>query len=329
MNAAYKYRVISSADGQYRFTANINSREEFEHWLNILETKTKAQFNIVHTGRCDGQRLDFYRELKCHLNVRRGKLWVLNYRKRGGKHTACPSKLSVKILSYPGPVWKTKPGKAVRADERCRMTLHWNHNHPLASADILRRHSVRPGTNEKLVNLYRHGHSIASAMECIQLELENGLKEGEKLENVLNDRSVYPDYQHCHYIYRRFFKRKHPTSDVPMGQESMDLLDQQNGGAPKAKRRKRTKSLFNRDDRLVEVIASLNEQLGEACIVHETLEGKHMVAICTPLMKRVHEHMQESGELMFVDSFGDLDRKGYRVFLLMTHSMAGGRSWMG
>ena len=49
-----------------------------------------------------------------------------------------------------------------------------------------------------------------------------------------------------------------------------------------------------------------------------------VIAICTPLMKRVHQMIKYSGELVFVDAGGNMDRQNTRVFLLLTHSAAGG-----
>jgi hypothetical protein len=48
-----------------------------------------------------------------------------------------------------------------------------------------------------------------------------------------------------------------------------------------------------------------------------------LVAICTPLMRRAHT-LLEAGELVFVDSVGNFDREGLRVFHFMTYTKAGG-----
>ncbi|XP_050730793.1 uncharacterized protein LOC127005721 [Eriocheir sinensis] len=48
------------------------------------------------------------------------------------------------------------------------------------------------------------------------------------------------------------------------------------------------------------------------------------IASCSPLMKRVHSYVRESGELVLVDGSGRVDHHGCRVFLMMTHSAAGG-----
>ena len=49
-----------------------------------------------------------------------------------------------------------------------------------------------------------------------------------------------------------------------------------------------------------------------------------IIAICTPLMKCVHKMIPHSGELVFMDAGGNMDRQNTRVFLLLTHSAAGG-----
>lgn len=54
-----------------------------------------------------------------------------------------------------------------------------------------------------------------------------------------------------------------------------------------------------------------------------TADGQLMIAICTPVMRRVHGMWEYSRELLFVDSSGNMDRQNCRVFLFLTHSPAG------
>ena len=84
----------------------------------------------------------------------------------------------------------------------------------------------------------------------------------------------------------------------------------------------------------MDFVKEINEAPGEVCAVSEIIDKSHIdkshidkshiVAVCTPFMKRVHTHIQESGEVVFIDSSGGIDRDGYRIFLVMTHSKAGG-----
>ena len=49
-----------------------------------------------------------------------------------------------------------------------------------------------------------------------------------------------------------------------------------------------------------------------------------VVAICTPLMCRIHQYIQQSSEMVFCDSTSTLDRFNSSLFVLSTSHCAGG-----
>ena len=54
-------------------------------------------------------------------------------------------------------------------------------------------------------------------------------------------------------------------------------------------------------------------------------KGKPMIlAVCTPLMFRVHENIQQAGEMTFCDATSSLDRFNTSLFILSTSHPAGG-----
>lgn len=61
----------------------------------------------------------------------------------------------------------------------------------------------------------------------------------------------------------------------------------------------------------------------ENFIVMSDVDNSAVIAVCTPLMKRVHRMLKHSAEMVFVDAGGNMDRQNLRVFMLMTHSPAG------
>lgn len=68
-----------------------------------------------------------------------------------------------------------------------------------------------------------------------------------------------------------------------------------------------------------------NEEQGDICAkMARTEDGQLVIIVCSPLMKRVHTKIRQSGEMVFVDSSGNCDRQNHRIFLLLTHSSAGG-----
>lgn len=177
----------------------------------------------------------------------------------------------------------------------CAITILWHHNHPIDAADVLRRHRVSEEVDRKLIELYRNGHSPSTALKCIKLDLEENVEDGDMLEHILANRALCPDVYHCHYVFQKLFKKEYGNA--------------------------------NDNLRLGEFADTMNRELGDRCVAVEMYELKQYVAICTPLMKRVHQLVEESGELVFVDSSGGFDRDGFRVFLFVTHSKTGGTQY--
>lgn len=53
------------------------------------------------------------------------------------------------------------------------------------------------------------------------------------------------------------------------------------------------------------ILADYNQQCGSTCAqMGKTSNGDLIVAICTPLMQRVHSLIKQSSELVFIDSTG-------------------------
>ena len=80
-------------------------------------------------------------------------------------------------------------------------------------------------------------------------------------------------------------------------------------------------------DKLTSNLEQFNKSCGSTCAKWKTgnEDGNHLIiALCTPLMKRVHTMLNNSAEMCFMDSTGNLDRHGCRLFILLTHSVAGG-----
>jgi len=268
------------------FRVNLSSQEEFGVWLKLFETKNSTQFNIIQSKASKGRRVFFKRFLKCIHSVKGGTIGK-------GKNTGCPTRMTVTIQKVPkhAAVDMTSPELEVV----CDILLVWAHNHPLREADALRRHTVAPEVDEKLVQLLRHGHSIMSALKCIEMEIDDNAA-GESVDNecVQTPRSMLPDYQHSHYIFQRRFKNEYGDNAKISG--------------------------------LLKLFENVNEVAGEICVAYEEFQGSNLIAICMPFMKRVHQQLPESGEIVYLESSGEMHKgkSGYYVFLLMTHSKAGG-----
>jgi len=107
------------------------------------------------------------------------------------------------------------------------------------------------------------------------------------------DRYYCPDLQWCYRLYYRLFRTEHGMQSGPgMIDTLMQQLETWNGV----------------QDRMV---------------AFKKTNDEHVVAICTPLTKRVNQILQ-SAELVFMDSSGYVVTSNYRIFLQMTNCSAGG-----
>jgi len=75
--------------------------------------------------------------------------------------------------------------------------------------------------------------------------------------------------------------------------------------------------------KLKSIIRDYNENCGSTCAAIEDDGNDFLLAICTPLMKKVHKYLKSSSEVMFIHSSGMYDRHNCRVFLLLSESVAG------
>ena len=172
------------------------------------------------------------------------------------------------------------------------LNIKWRHNHPLMSADVLRRRDVSPDVANKFKALFAAGHSPSSALETHKCDLQ--LEDDDKYSVKAADRFHCPDLQWCYRLYYNIFRSEYGTQSGPGVIETlMQRLETWNGTQ-------------------------------ERTVVFDTTSDEHVVAICTSLMKRVHQQVIQSSELVFLDSSGCMDTNNYRVFMLMTNCSAGG-----
>ena len=205
------------------------------------------------------------------------------------KHTNCPAKLNISLL----PSCSTcKYGVLV--------TFFHAHNHPVYAADALRFRPIASEVKVKYFDLFRLGHSPSSA----HFEFETNLMLLEDNPAVLADRYVNPKKKD---VYNLFDKWRKKNLGIKNGREMYEELEQR--------------------------IKCYNEQNaaegGKAVIKRyskhpDGSEDPLIMAICTPLMVRVHNLVSQAGELVYMDSTASLDDCNNPVYVLSTSNAGGG-----
>ncbi|KAI2647487.1 EF-hand calcium-binding domain-containing protein 7 [Labeo rohita] len=109
------------------------------------------------------------------------------------------------------------------------------------------------------------------------------------------NRAICPDLQFCYRLYQKVNKQEFGEQS---GEGMLAALARQ--------------------------VESYNAACNDTCAkLKMSSTGTPLVAICSPLMKQTHS-LSCSGEICFMDSPGNMDRENCRVFLLITHTCAGG-----
>lgn len=211
--------------------------------------------------------------------------------KPSSKNTSCPARLSLTLKKPVKSSKLTKQRNHLEDGLLGVVTIQFSHNHGLEVADVLKERDVSAVTRNRLLELFAMGYSAEQARD----ELISAVQEeaGDDFYRIAADRAHCPDAAFCHRLYRAEFKKVYGELS---GEKMLDGL------------------------------RSLVEQYSETSGGQAALQvDDHsvVVAVVTPLMRRVSQLWPRAGEMLFIDSSGNMDRSDSRLFLLLTHSPVG------
>ena len=182
-------------------------------------------------------------------------------------------------------------------DQKCfnlSVRMHYDHNHEISSTDNWNFLNLEQETKDKYFKLFEQGLTPANARLAYIAELKAVLGEKEYFKQA-SRRSINPDSTTVFRLNTKYYER----------------FGTMNGPDSYLK--------------AVEQIKKVNKNAGEKIASIRQLPcGTVVVAVCDELMKRTHAQVPQSGDVMFVDATGSLDRCNHQVVKFMTASPAGG-----
>ncbi|KAE8740735.1 hypothetical protein FOCC_FOCC013755 [Frankliniella occidentalis] len=290
LDQAHPYPKIVSMNRGEMCTAllrvNLRSKEEALQWLADYQTSSSTDWRVRRTFEENTPCIIFKKEFRCHNNT------LAQYRPKTKKcrykHTLCEASLMITVKNF----------KMQRSSDKflktapCEIVINNFHNHPLAVADSLRLRRPTQQVKDAFLELYRSGHSPSSAHRTFTFDLQ--MKHGDEFFKVLADGAQCPTKQWCYQLYYKTFKAHY---GVPDGQEMLQSLQ--------------------------DAVNKYNTDCGSVCAAVEKTDSDVVVAICTPLMKRVHLNLKTCSEMVFMDAGGGMDRQNNRIFVILSPSVAG------
>jgi len=287
--------------------------EEVDNWLSKLAISSNIKYNTESGGRTrSGKRVSFARWYICQckrkkltkkqeaakrkaqekkqlqkqshpMNTEPQQLDLLS--KNRDKKTDCESKMSIKIFTK-----RT-------SEEMCEVGLWWNHNHSVDSFHLQSFCPILPSTKAAFENYFESGMSASEAFH----HHETKLMQDSISVMLLADRKYCPSLTDVNYMYGKWQLHK---KGAPNGQ-----------------------GMFNTLMTTIEKYNNKNATKGGKCFLQsfeqsDNSEQPLIVAICTPLMSRVHQ-LRQAGEMAFLDASGSLDRFNNPVYFMCTQHLAG------
>ncbi|XP_029973832.1 uncharacterized protein LOC115407574 isoform X2 [Salarias fasciatus] len=280
-----------TAQTQFRahMKLRITSEVEARKWLEDFQTSSGVTWRksrtYPNTGRYNAYRVD----LRCQHNT------CPKIVAKKTKNTSCGATMFLVLKRHMQNEERKSRSKDphIKDGYLLNINLRHEHNHWLSRDEASRYRDVSSETVAKLKMLFESGHSPSTALHMIKFDLQE--QEGENYVYAAADRSVCPDIQFCYRLYQKLFQRPYRS---PSGEEMLvDIRDRLN---------------------------QHNALQGDSCAKMEKTEDGHVaIAICTPVMRRTHTKLKESGEFIYVASFGSSERHNQCLFLLLTYSPAG------
>lgn len=336
MKYTYVVEQYTAGATEHNFSANIRinitQEEEAKQWLQDMFDYSKTTYRVTRTYKVLQKRVLYRVDMHCQhkqkaLSIRQKGQKALSKKKTNplmgdlrNKKTKCQSKLTLKIVE---PT-KKELSRDIFNSHKMKIQLLFEHNHSLTSAHALSFRPVSNEAKEKYDKLFQSGHSAASARHYYETTLMDACEE-EELQTKMSDRSINPLLQDVSRLYNQWRLSEYGTDsngkdlarsliqevelynsnhkneggkaniqvyDAGSGEESSDTDTDFKPKKPKKKKMSTTKPLI--------------------------------ITACTPLMARVHQNVQQAGELIFCDSTSCLEKYNCSLFILSTSSPAGG-----
>ena len=177
---------------------------------------------------------------------------------------------------------------------KLNIDLSYNHSHEVESTNSYNFLEVEESAKLRLLELFENGLTPSRAKKEFEEELK--LKYSDQWLEVSSKRSINPDKNYIFRLHTSYWSNKFGTINGPEAYE-------------KAK----------------DFIESYNEKAGHTIASIKQMEnGGVVVCVVDEFMQRVHTVVPQSGQIMFVDATGSLDRCNHQLLKLMTESPVGG-----
>ena len=320
---------------------NLANEDDAKQWIKKMSDHSLCTYRTTKTVKTCNKRVKCKFAKHCQhfakkLSQKQNEKSALSRAKKKAKaplssqlrnkKTNCPSSFTLTI-QIPTKAQKKKAESQPHLLSHCGiLKITFDHNHPIKAAHTLSFRDVSTDTKKELTDLFEMGHSASSARHAHEQRL---LHEAEMDKQVmLADRAQNPNPQDVYRLYDKWRLGSYGSDNgkdlFEKLQEAVDTYNSQNedrGGG---------QAVLQWYDagtgQTSEVSESDNEEVEPPTKKKKLTSANStpmILAICTPIMRRAHQHVQQSRDVVFIDATSSFDRQNTSIFILSTVTPGG------
>lgn len=200
------------------------------------------------------------------------------------------------------------------------LKMTFNHNHPIKAAHTLSFRDVSAETKKEMKELFEMGHNASSARHAHEQRLLYEAEE-QDMQVVLADRAKNPNPQDVRRLYDKWRLGNYGEyNGKGLFEKLQEAVDSYERGDGKAVLQWYDFAVQSSDDESEEVKPKQKKKKKDQ---KEKQVSPMILALCTPIMRRAHLHVQQSRDIVFLDATSSFDRQNTSIFLLSTVMSAG------
>lgn len=269
---------------------DVSDKEKASQWFKDFESRSKTTMPETKRYEIKEKRVLFREKRHC-LHSEMVK------KKQGNRETKRPQSTRARNIGCTATIHLRLESWRIESSHPLEINLKFTHNHVVNSAESLSFRHVDGAVREKYLELFKDGHSPASAMYVYEDELHLGATNDQELLELLADRAKNPDYDFIAKLFQKYRETE---------------LGGHNGS-----------SMFQR---LAEVVNNFNNSgQGKAALQEYNADtGKSFIlCIVTEFMCRVHEKVRQAGELCYMDASSSFEPLNNSITLFYTSCTIG------
>ncbi|XP_072043077.1 uncharacterized protein [Amphiura filiformis] len=200
--------VSSNIDEAFEATLRLQlkSEEEVQSWLEAFNQSSFITWRVMNTYIRSGKVVAFKKKYRCQHNTRPRGVNTNKKRKNPTKNTDCRARFTVTVQQTVTARKSRRKYDKHLPNFPTKISMLYQHNHKIMSADALKFRDVSKETSEKLIELFYQNHKPKAALEILKRNLQ--AEYGSEYCRVASDRSLCPDVMYCYRLYYKTFKNK-------------------------------------------------------------------------------------------------------------------------